>query len=215
MENIKFNYNHAKALIDAEKVDEVKTYVKQFFFRYYEKIFNFDGSVFTLYEREAAMKLIPSDFKITRMIPNEHTKKYEKEEFIMKNYLRETDFMCKEYKPTIVFNKPRIFSKTICNNGYSMEEHYLNMAKPMNYNLTTKPTRTTETEADLKLVYDHINEVLCNKNKVLFEYILNFYKCNFWRTQIEKSNNNAVCRKNRQGSNHKWIITFNFGSTYV
>lgn len=187
MENIKFNYNHAKALIDAEKVDQVKEYVKQFFFRYHEKIFHFDGLVFTLYDREAAMKLIPSDFKITRMIANEHTKKYEKEEFTMKNYLRETDFMCKEYKPTIMFNEPRIFTKSIYNNGYHVEEHFLNMAKPMNYNLTTKPTRTTETDAGLKLVYDHINEVLCNKNKVLFEYVLNFISATFGGRKLRKA----------------------------
>ena len=34
MENIKFNLTHAKALIDAEKLEDVKTYIKQFFFNH-------------------------------------------------------------------------------------------------------------------------------------------------------------------------------------
>jgi hypothetical protein len=188
MENIKFNYTHAKALIDAENIDGVKAYVKQFFFRFHEKIFFFDGDSFILYEREQAMKLIPSDFSITRMIANQHTHKFEKVEFTLKNYLKETDFMSIEYKPTIDFSQPRLFTKINVINGHEFTNHYINMGKSLNGNLTSiKPNRTKQTEEGLKIVYNHILEVLCSNNKVLYEYILNFFCASFNGRKVRKA----------------------------
>ena len=188
MENIKFNYTHAKALIDAEKLDDVKAYVKLFFFRYKQKIFHFDGSTFILYDRDDAMKLIPSDFSITRMVANQHTHKFEKVEFTLKNFLKETEFMSIEYTPVIDFSKPRIFAKTNNINDFEFTNHYINMCKPLNSNLTnTKPTITPQTEEGLKIVYNHILEVLCSKNKVLYEYILNFFCASFNGRKVRKA----------------------------
>jgi len=188
MENIKFNLTHAKALIDAEKLEDVKTYIKQFFFKYNDKIFHFNGHTFQLFEREQASKLIPSDFCTTRLIANIHTKKFEKEEFSLKNYLKETDFMAIEYNPIIDFNKPRIFSKTVNIQGFEMVEHFVNMSKPTNHNLTmVKATKTSDVELNLKLVYDHIFEVLCSKNKLLYEYVLNFFSASFKGRKLRKA----------------------------
>ena len=63
-----------------------------------------------------------------RLIANIHTKKFEKEEFSLKNYLKETDFMAIEYNPII-----DITSKQI-------EEEYLGIFSYKFYikNLVTK-----------------------------------------------------------------------------
>ena len=129
MENIIFNYNHAKTLIDTEKLDEVKAYIKLFFFRFQDKIFYFDGEIFNLMKRVDALLLIPSDFAITRMVANQHTHKFEKVEFTLKNFLRETEFMAIEYKPTIDFSQPRLFTKTKLSNGFEFTNHFINMSK--------------------------------------------------------------------------------------
>lgn len=103
MENILFNYNHAKGLIDAENIDGIKAYIKLFFFRYQTNIFYFDGEVFNLMKRVDALMLIPSDCAITRLVANQHTHKFDKVDFTLKNFLKETEFMSIEYKPTIDF----------------------------------------------------------------------------------------------------------------
>ena len=184
MENIKLNYPHAKSLINSGQFEAVKNYIKLFFFRFSDKIFYYDGTSFILHERDQALKMIPSDFSIIRMVPNSKTNKFEKEEFSLKNYLKETEFMSIEYKPIISFENPRIFTKTINVQGYDMIEHYINMAKPMNATLTTiQANRIPKVEIYLKVIYDHIFEVLCSKNQVLYEYLLNFFQCYFWRSK--------------------------------
>jgi hypothetical protein len=42
-----------------------------------------------------------------------------------------------EYNPTIDFNKPLIFTKTINIRGHDFVDNSLNMAKPINYNIIT------------------------------------------------------------------------------
>jgi hypothetical protein len=188
MENIIFDYNHAKTLIDTEKLDEVKYYIKLLFFRYQNMIFYFDGDVYTLMKRADALLLIPSDFSITRMVANQHTHKFEKQEFTLKNYLKETEFMSVEYKPTIDFSKPRIFTKTRTINSSEFTNHYINMSKPLNANLTAiKPTITSQTEQGLKVVYNHIFEVLSSKNEILYDYILNFFCATFNGRKVRKA----------------------------
>jgi hypothetical protein len=188
MENIIFNYNHAKTLIDTEKLDEVKAYIKLFFFRFQDKIFYFDGEIFNLMKRVDALLLIPSDFAITRMVANQHTHKFEKVEFTLKNFLRETEFMAIEYKPTIDFSQPRLFTKTKLSNGFEFTNHFINMSKNLNTNLTSiQPNRTIKIEEGLKCVYNHIFEVLCSKNELLYEYVLNFFCASIGGRKVRKA----------------------------
>ena len=60
---------------------------------------------------EQAIKLIPDDLKVSQLIPNEYTKKYEKQTFDAKKYLMESEFMSIDYTPTISFMQPKIFIK--------------------------------------------------------------------------------------------------------
>lgn len=188
MENIRFNYNHAKALIDTENIDGIKAYIKLFFFRYQTNIFFFDGEIFNLMKQTDALMLIPSDCKITRNVANIHTQKFEKVEFTLKKFLKETEFMAIEYKPTIDFSQPRLFTKTKLLNGFEFTNHYINMAKPLNTDLTSiKPKITKQTEEGLKIVYNHILEVLCSNNKELYEYVLNFFCASFNGRKVRKA----------------------------
>jgi hypothetical protein len=62
------------------------------------------------------------------------------------------------------------------------------MGKSLNGNLTSiKPNRTKQTEEGLKIVYNHILEVLCSNNKVLYEYVLNFFCASFNGRKLRKA----------------------------
>ena len=158
MENIRFNYNHAKALIDTENIDGIKAYIKLFFFRYQTNIFFFDGEIFNLMKQTDALMLIPSDCKITRNVANIHTQKFEKVEFTLKKFLKETEFMAIEYKPTIDFSQPRLFTKTKLLNGFEFTNHYINMAKPLNFDIIKgKPiNQTKELKNNIDFIYNPV-----------------------------------------------------------
>jgi hypothetical protein len=62
------------------------------------------------------------------------------------------------------------------------------MAKPLNQSLTTtNSNRTSHVEKGLKIVYDHIYEVLCSSSDVLFEYVLNFICASFFGRKLRKA----------------------------
>lgn len=188
MENITFSTLHAKQLIDTKQIDALKTYIKQFFFKHNTHIFFYDGSIFTCYEHTDAVKLIPKDLKWSQMVPNEETKKFEKQTFEARNYIMESEFMSIDYTPTISFMEPKIFIKNSIINGHQVNKHFMNMAKSLNHSLTTIPSnRTTDVEKCLKIVYDHINEVLCSSSEVLFEYVLNFICASFFGRKLRKA----------------------------
>ena len=189
-ELIVFDRKYCKKLLDAEKVQEAKNYLKYFFFSYQNKIFFFNGYEFILYNRDDAIKLIPSDFKISIVVPNEHTKKFEKEEISLISFLKSTDFMDLEYKPTINFkNDNLIFTENKRIRGFNFEENYLNMAKPFNYDIITgKPIKQTEELTNnLNLIYNHIKCVLCSNDVNSYEYVLNFIACTFGGRKLRKA----------------------------
>lgn len=188
MENITFSTSHAKQLIDTNQIEAVKTYIKQFFFKSKTHIFFYDGSTFTCYEHMDAVKLIPKDLKTSQLIPNEYTKKFEKQIFEAKNYIMESEFMSIDYTPTISFMQPHVFIQKTTINGHEVGKHFMNMAKPLNQSLTTLPSnRTSHVEKGLKIVYDHIYEVLCSSSDVLFEYVLNFICASFFGRKLRKA----------------------------
>ena len=73
--NLKFSVAYGSTLVKSKKTDDIRKYIKQFFFKYLTQIFFFDGNSFRLYELEQAQKLIPKDWEITisTSISNEHT----------------------------------------------------------------------------------------------------------------------------------------------
>jgi len=188
MENIIFSTIHAKQLIDTKQIEAVKAYIKQFFFKSKTHIFFYDGSIFTCYEHEKAAKLIPKDLETSALVPNEYSKKFENQIFSVRKYIMESEFMSIDYTPTISFIEPKIFIKKSTMHGHEVVKHYMNMAKPMNHSLTTIPSnRTPDVVKGLKIVYDHINEVLCSSNDVLFEYVLNFICASFFGRKLRKA----------------------------
>ena len=187
---IKFNRTKLAQLLKENKVAEAKRYIDYFFFPYENKIFYFDGYVFNLFNKEDALKLIPNDMKIVQMIPNEQTKKFEKEEYNIKSYLTSTEFMSKKFIPTINFETDDlIFSQNKRIRGFDFKEDYVNMVKPFNFDVIRgKPILETETiKQHLNLIYDHIKNVLCDKNKDTFEYVLNFFACSFAGRKLRKA----------------------------
>ena len=135
MENISFSTIHAKQLIDTNQIEAVKTYIKLFFFKSKTHIFFYDGSIFTCYEHDKAVKLIPRDLNTSTLVPNEYTKKYENQIFNVRAYIMESEFMSIDYTPTISFIQPSIFIKKLTINGHDVNKHFMNMAKPMNHSL--------------------------------------------------------------------------------
>ena len=178
MDSLKFSVKHGSKLIKDEQVEDLRQYIKQFFFKYLTQVFFFDGASFKLYELEQAQKLIPKDWEI----------KTKRESISFKNYLKDSDFMQDEYIPTIDFNKPKMFSKKVIINGQRIKNNYLNMAKPMNQEIVTVASKRTEsTLNELGLVYEHINDVLCSSDKSMNEYVLNFFACTFGGRKLRKA----------------------------
>ena len=177
--DIRFDRLHCKQLLDSEQIDQAKQYIRKFFFSYQNKIFYNDGISFTMYSREDALKLIPNDLKVSILKPNELTKKYEKQDISLKDYLKESEFLNLEYTPTIDFSKPLIFTKTINIRGHDFVDNFLNMAKTINYNVITGKMfeKTQEIINNTKLIYAHLENSLCSKNKDCYEYVLNFIAC--------------------------------------
>ena len=186
--DIRFDRIHCKNLLDSEQIESAKLYIKKFFFSYQNKIFYNDGINFILYTREDALKLIPNDLKISILKPNETAKKFEKQDISIKDYLKESEFLNTEYTPTIDFNKPLIFTKNINIRGHDFIDNYLNMSKPINYNVITGKqfVKTQEIINNTKLIYDHLENSLCSKNKQCFEYVLNFIACTFGGRKLRK-----------------------------
>ena len=186
--NLEFSVAHGSTLIKSKKTDDLRKYIKQFFFKYLTQIFFFDGNSFRLYELEQAQKMIPKDWEVASAKANEETQKFIKETISFKNYLKDSDFMENEYTPTIDFNQDRIFKKKIILSGQKIKRNFLNMAKPMNEKVSTiKSKRTEQTLSDLTLVYDHINDVLCSSDKVMYEYVLNFISATFGGRKLRKA----------------------------
>lgn len=191
-EFVKFDYVYCRSLLESEKIDEAKQYVNCFFFRYRDNVFFFDGSTFLLYPLERAIKLIPCDLKIEINVLNELkssavNKKYDKIKFRLADYLKETDFMKNEYTPTIDFKKDLIFTEKVKLRGYEFEKKYINMAKPLRIDICIKSKRNEKTKTDIKLIYNHIKEVLCSSNEDVYEYVLNWLACTFGGRKLRKA----------------------------
>jgi hypothetical protein len=185
-----FDRKHCKKLLTNEKIEEAKRYLDYFFFPFENKIFFFNGREFVLYNRDDAIKLIPDDFKISIVVANEHTKKFEKEEISLKAYLKSTDFMDLEYKPTIEFkSNDLIISKERRIRGFTFTEKYLNMAKPFNFDVIKglPIEQTAELQENMRLIYHHIENILCSNHKESYVFLLNFFSCTVAGRKLRKA----------------------------
>ena len=143
--DIRFNRLHCKELLEQNKIDDARVYIKKFFFSFQNKIFFNDGIQFILYPREEALKLIPNDLKTSVILPNEQTKKIKKFDISLKDYIKNCEFMDLQYIPTIDFEKSQVlffiaFNKnviiSILQPPYSIESTKFCLSKTTNPSIT-------------------------------------------------------------------------------
>ena len=188
--DIKFSVMHLKQLLfnanDIYEIQPVYNYIKKFFFRYKTDFFFFDSQKYELYKREKAMELIPDDLRKTfKKIVGENIVKIE---IILKNYLKMTDFHEKESEPVVDFSKQQIFNKIENVQGVNINYDYVNMGKPLPYFISNKDIEITKSiENDVKLITDHVLNILASGNKEQCEYILNFIACTFGGRKLRKA----------------------------
>lgn len=128
--DLRWDVMHAKQLVDNDKIQQVKDYVKKFFFHYQGQVFFFTGTSHVLYDRCKAMELIPDDIVRDVFTANMDKHKFETNEFKLKNFLKTSEFMKDQYQPTIDFSQTKsIFSETTIVQGVPMEKKYINMGK--------------------------------------------------------------------------------------
>ena len=189
--DIEFDRNHCQKLLreckDADYRD-AKNYVCKFFFRYKDKLFHYNNDQFDLYEQEKGIKLIPKDLCITKKVANPETQTFEKTTFHIKDFLQSTEFMSKEFLPTINYSKTEmIFTEIITRHSIQMTKNYLNMIKPSGLDLTLPKIVLTDTiKQGLKLINDHMLVVLCSNNILAHEFMLNFFACTFAGRKLRK-----------------------------
>ena len=185
--DIKFDVVYLKSLLDTDKIKELEAYLRKFFFRYKTEIFFFDGVVFELYEQYKALKLIPNDCVLEKMVADEETKKFKKFSYNVKAYLQSTDFMQYEYQPSIDFSQGLIYTQERTINTVIIKEAFLNMAKPMRIDVNSPPVKITdEIKGGLELIDKHLYEIWCSKNNDAYEFVMNFIACTLGGRKVRK-----------------------------
>ena len=190
MEQLLFSNVHLKKLMVAEKINEAKEYISKFFYSSFGEIFFFDGHKFVMKKIPDAKALIANDCKIEIKQANEQTQKFEKITYNASSFLNEAAFMDKNYKPDINYKIEELtFTKTNRIRGVEYTENFINMAKEMRFSvldlkefnekITKNEIKKNELRESLKMVYNHIFEVLCSSDTVCYEYVLNWLACTF------------------------------------
>jgi len=175
--DILFSNAYCKQLLKNDKIEEAKTYLRNFFFCYNTELFYFNGEDFNLYSKTDIPKLVSKDLI-----------KYEDKQLLFSafDYFKTPDFMDIKYEPTIDFTKPRRFSTLKYIQGIPITKHFVNMAKPYNVN-KFKNINYETTKPKLDLIYNHILKVWCSDNEPLYEYVLNFIACTFGGRKLRKA----------------------------
>ena len=198
--DIKFDVVYLKSLLDENKVKELEAYLRKFFFRYKTKIFFFDGVVFELYDQDKALKLIPNDCVLEKMVADEETKKFKKVFYNVKSYIQSTDFMQYEFLPSIDFSQGLKNTKQRTINTVSIQETFFEIAKPMAIDVNSKPMEIiNELKQGLHLIDKHLYEVWCSKNNELYEFVLNFIACSLGGRKLRKCINIQTPKRTGKG----------------
>ncbi len=104
--DIVFSLEHVQKLLYRDTVENVKLYLKQFFFKFGKCTFFYDAitSEFELLTNAELSDTLPNDlvkknFELKKTV-----------EFAVKDYFKSTEFMNNKYYPTINFNQDRVFT---------------------------------------------------------------------------------------------------------
>ena len=178
--DIEFDMFYCEQLLEQNKLEDVKSYIKKFFFKYKQDIFYFDGEKFELHNKADALGLISKNLEKYQTIDKKSV-----QVFSGRGFLQTTEFMKYEYTPTIDFTKPRTFEQIKVIDGVNITKRHLNMAKPFAID-RSKKVDVKKYESDLKLIYDHILNIWCSKNDELYEYVLNWIACTFGGRKLRK-----------------------------
>ena len=171
--DIVFSVAHLKSLVDDNKQEEAKAYIKKFYFNGINSscIFFYNGL------EESFTSLVPKDAIAT--IPSEidNEKKKGHGQFTGRNFLKSVDFMEDSYTPTIDFNKPPVFTTQKKMKGLTFECKYLNMARPLPFDtqeLNDIDEENEEIKKGVEMILTHIRTAWCSDNMEQFNYVLNF-----------------------------------------
>lgn len=188
MEITKFDPVLCKTLIDQKKIEEAKAYVRQYFFRYTNKILFFNGIDFKLYNYKDIVNLVPSDLQC-KFVTIDDDQRIKKTVFSVRTFLTQTEFMKTEYIPTIDFTRnDMIFSREIAMRYGKTIQHYVNMARSLNNDIVNRQAKRTKSNLKgLELIYTHIREVICSSNLEMYEYTLNFFAATFGGRKLRKA----------------------------
>ena len=162
-------------------------------------MFFYDGENFVLYNRTEATNQIPDDLKLREW----NAKKEKYDELSMKAYLKTSDFMNVDYKPTIDYTKPRSFELKKKRTGIEMTDHFVNMARPLPFD-DTQQVDLNKFKAELDMIVGHVSNVLCSGNKPLGEYVLNFFACTFGGRKLRK----ALYMQSAEGTGKGFLLNF-------
>lgn len=115
-----FSVEHAESLATAKKVDELKQYIKSFFFYCGLDIYFDNGDAFQCLDIDQAKRLLPRDLVI-----------FDKERVIFdaREYLESCDFMKIKYEVKNDSSRQKTYKSKIVVNGVNVMRHYLNLHK--------------------------------------------------------------------------------------
>jgi hypothetical protein len=214
-----FQETRIQQLIDQGKIEDVKTYLRKFFFRHQTRhqtdTFFYDGmnSTFLLFDRKGINSLIPNDLVKYDSFRNANGKTSSVKTFDVQDYLNSTEFLENKYYPTIDFRKPMVFSECISIKGHKITKNFINMAKPLGIDIQKAYDRE-KVKGDLQLVYDHILNVWCSKNEALNTWILNFIACTIAGRKVRKILYSQCSERCGRGTIVKLIMNILGSSAY-
>lgn len=175
-EEREFNSKHLCQLA-ARDGQAAKEYIHKFFYYSGSEIFVYSSRKgFESMDAAAAIKLIPENATI------DHRK--------ARKYLETDDFTHISYEPITDF---RVNERTLTRQRVdyergqpvTMTDHFVNCVWPMAPNITRRTVPACAPQ--LQMILDHIRDVLCGGDEVVYEYVLNFIACTLNGRKLRKA----------------------------
>ena len=176
-----YSASHAKTLAKEESIEDLKSYIKQFFFCYGTDVFYKSGCEYSLRSLEDAKKEIAKDLCIYKYFD-----KGKQELFDARKFLESSEFKDNQYAPDIDFTKSKLFDQKEIMEGIEITRKKINMAKQFSPLDFKKQIDRNKYKDDIQKIYNHILNIWCSKNKELNEYILNWFACTFGGRKLRK-----------------------------
>jgi len=174
MENI--NFTNLYNLIVDGKSEEAKEMIKEYFYPSLtdvKSVFVLSNGEYKLMSIQELKKVIPSD--CMRLQKHKNIV-----EFSARSFIETTEFLTDKYIPTIRIDKPQGIIKE---NG----KLYLNMIKPLEFNINTATFDATKYAKDISFIEEHIKSIWCSKSNDMYELVLNFITASLIGRKLRKA----------------------------